>query len=64
MRKYLMRKQTTYPKQEARARFTFYAIHGARRVRIQGTTMEAVLLRLKTLCPGGSFRELWEGGIC
>ncbi len=56
-----MRKQTTYPKQEARARFTFYAIHGARRVRIQGATLEAVLLRLKALCPGGNLRELWEG---
>lgn len=59
-----MRKQTTYPKQETRARFTVYAIHGARRVRIQDTTMEAVLLRLKALCPGGKLRELWGGGIC
>lgn len=59
-----MRRQTTYPKQEARARFTVYAIHGARRVRIQGATMEAVLFRLKALCPGGKLRELWEGGIC
>lgn len=59
-----MRKQPTYPKQEARARFTFYSIHGARRVRIQGTSMEDVQLRLKTLCPGGKLRELWEGGIC
>lgn len=59
-----MRKQTTYPKQETRARFTFYATYGARRVRIQGATMEAVLLRLKALCPGGKLRELWGGGIC
>ncbi len=56
-----MRKHTSYPKQEARARFTFYAIHGARRVLIQGATMEAVQLRLKALCPDGNFRELWEG---
>lgn len=56
-----MRKQTTYPKQEARARFTFYATYGARRVRIQGATMEAVQFRLKALCPDGNFRELWEG---
>lgn len=59
-----MRRQTTYPKQEARARFTFYATYGERRVRIQGATMEAVLFRLKALCPGGKLRELWEGGIC
>ena len=59
-----MRRQTTYPKQEARARFTFYATYGARRVRIQGATMAAVLLRLKALCPGGKLRELWGGGIC
>ena len=59
-----MRKQTTYPKQEARARFTFYATYAARRVRIQGATMEAVLLRLKALGPGGKLRELWGGGIC
>ena len=59
-----MRKQTTYPKQEARARFTLYAVHGARRVLIRGATMEAVQFRLKALCPGGKLRELWEGGIC
>lgn len=59
-----MRKQQAYPKQEARARFTFYAIHGSRRVRIQGLTMQAVLLRLQELCPGGTFRELWEGKTC
>ena len=59
-----MRKQTSYPKQEAKARVTFYAIHGARRVRIQDATMEAVQLRLKALCPGGKLLELWEGGIC
>lgn len=56
-----MRRQITYPKQEARARFTFCAVHGARRVRIQGATMEAVQFRLKALCPGGKLRELWEG---
>ena len=59
-----MRRQITYPKQEARARFTFCAVHGARRVLIQGATMEAVQFRLKALCPGGKLRELWEGGIC
>lgn len=64
MRYWLMRKQTSYPKQEVKARFTFYAIHGARRVRIQGATLEAVLIRLQALCPGGKLRELWEGGIC
>ncbi len=59
MRTDLMHK-TTYPKQPDKARFTFYAVIGGRRIRIQGATMEAVL-RLKALCPGGSFRELWEG---
>lgn len=57
-----MRQEKEYRKTPVRA--TFYAIHGARRVRIQGVTMEAVLLRLKALCPGGNLRELWEGGIC
>ncbi len=55
-----MRKQPAYPKQEVEARFIFYAIHGNRRIRIQGATLEAVLRHLRALCPGGSFRELWE----
>ena len=48
----------------SRATATAYAIHGNRRVRIQDATMEAVLLRLQELCPGGTFRELWEGKTC
>ena len=59
-----MRKQQAYPKQESRARFALHTIHGNRRVRIQGLTMQAVLLRLQELCPGGTFRELWEGKTC
>lgn len=59
-----MRQEQEYRKSPVRARFTFYAIHGSRRVRIQDATMEAVLLRLQELCPGGTFRELWEGKTC
>ena len=50
----------TYAKRQGKARVTFYAIHGDRRVRIEGASVEAVLLRLRALCPSGSFRELWE----
>ncbi|WP_165072781.1 hypothetical protein [Desulfovibrio sp. ZJ200] len=55
-----MRKQTTYPKQEARARFIFYAVKGSRCVVLRGASMDDILARLRELCPGGSFRELWE----
>lgn len=59
-----MRKQPTYPKQESRARFTFYAIRGTRRIRIQAGTMDDILAHLRELCPGGTFRDLWEGKTC
>lgn len=49
-----------YSKQPGKARFTFYAINGSRRFVLQGATMEDVLARLRALCPGGNFRELWE----
>lgn len=62
--RYELMQTSEYRKGKVKARFTFCAVHGARRVRIQGATMEAVLLRLKALCPGGKLRELWEGGIC
>ena len=57
-----MRQEQEYRKSPVRA--TFYAIHGNRRVRIQDATLHAVLLRLQELCPGGTFRELWEGKTC
>ncbi len=60
MRTELMHK-TTYPKQPDKARFTFYAVKGGRRVVLRGASMEDILFRLRALCPGGSFRELWEG---
>lgn len=55
-----MQRSTEYPKRPDKARCTFYALNGGRRIRIQGATMEDVLTRLRALCPGGSFRELWE----
>lgn len=60
MRTDLMHK-TTYPKQPDKARFTFYAVNGGRRIRVRGATLEVAMLRLRELCPGGRFRELWEG---
>lgn len=60
MRKDLMHK-TTYPKQPDKARCTLYAISGGRRIRVRDATLEAAMLRLRELCPGGRFRELWEG---
>ena len=57
-----MRQEQEYRKSPVRA--TFSAIHGNRRVRIQDATLHAVLLRLRELCPGGTFRELWEGKTC
>lgn len=59
-----MRQEKAYPKRQGKARLTFYAVNGGRRVRIQGATMEAALTRLRELCPGGTFRELWGGRTC
>ena len=55
-----MQRSTDYPKQSGKARCTFYAVNGSRRVVLRGASMEDILLRLRALCPGGSFRELWE----
>lgn len=62
MRKDLMQKPA-YAKRPVKARVTFYAIQGTRRIRIQGT-MDDVLARLRALCPGGTLRDLWEGKTC
>lgn len=51
----------SYPMRPPKARCTFYAVHGGRRILIRGATMKDVLARLRALCPGGNFRELWEG---
>ncbi|MDE7065394.1 MAG: hypothetical protein K2O70_08000 [Desulfovibrionaceae bacterium] len=53
-------RKSSYPKQPGKARFTFYAINGRRRIVLRGASMEDILFRLRALCPGGSFRELWE----
>ena len=50
----------TYAKRQGKARVTFYAIHGDRRVRIEGASMDDILAHLRELCPNGNFRELWE----
>lgn len=55
-----MQRNPDYPKHSDKARFTFYAVNGSRRVVLRGASMEDILLRLWALCPGGSFRELWE----
>lgn len=55
-----MQRHTDYPKQPGKARFTFYAVNGSRLVVFRGASMKDILLRLRALCPGGSFRELWE----
>lgn len=55
-----MRQEETYRKRPGKARVTFYAVNKGRRIRIQGATLDAVLLHLQALCPGGTFRELWE----
>ncbi len=60
MRAKLMQRSTDYPRQPDKARFIFYAVKGSRRVILRGASMEDVLARLRELCPGGSFRELWE----
>lgn len=53
----------SYPMRPPKARCTFYAVHGGRRILIRGATMKDVLARLRALCPGGNFRELWEGKV-
>lgn len=55
-----MQRSTDYPKQPGKARFTFYAVNGSRKFVLRGASMEDILLRLRALCPGGSFQELWE----
>lgn len=59
-----MRQEKEYRKSPSRARFTFYAIRGTRRIRIQAGTMDDILAHLRELCPGGTFRDLWEGKTC
>lgn len=49
-----------YATRPRKARCTFYASHGKRYLIIRGVSMEAVIKRLRALCPGGKFRELWE----
>lgn len=58
-----MQRCIDYPKPSGKARCTFYAVNGGRRILIQGATIEDVLARLRALCPGGNFRELWEGKV-
>lgn len=55
-----MHRCTDYRKPSGKARCIFYAVNGSRRVVLRGASMEDILLRLRALCPGGSFRELWE----
>lgn len=48
-----------YPKPPSGARITFY-VRGGGCLRIQGPTMRAVMVILRSLCPGGSCREALE----
>lgn len=58
-----MQRQEAYPALPGKARCTLHAVKGDRHVAVRGASFEDLLRRLRKLCPGGHFRELWEGRI-